>query len=155
MIRLFKFHKKSFIGILFILILNSCQLKEPQKTHGINFLINRSEKLIVNKTNKNDVIKILGNPQIRSQNNENEWFYIERVFTKGKFYKLGQNVLKKNNVLVIKFDNYGLIKEKIILKKEDINQIRFSERTTQSERKNKSFTERFLSSVKEKMYGGK
>ena len=41
-------------------ILSNCQFKDPIKGHGINFLENRSEKLIVNKSNKNDVINILG-----------------------------------------------------------------------------------------------
>ena len=47
-----------FIGLL--TILTNCQLKEPKKIHGINFLENRESLLIVNKTNKNDVIKLIG-----------------------------------------------------------------------------------------------
>ena len=42
----------------------------------------------------------------------NEWIYIERVLTKGDFHKFGQNVLKTNNVLVLSFDKYGILKTK-------------------------------------------
>ena len=138
-----------------LLILNNCQLKEPDKVHGINFLKNRSNQLILNKTNKNDVIKLLGNPHIKSDASNNEWIYIERIFSKGKLYKLGQNVLKENNVLVISFNKYGLIDQKIFLDKKNLNEIKFSNKITESEMQKKSFAERFLTSIKEKMYGGK
>ncbi len=138
-----------------LLILNNCQLKEPDKVHGINFLKNRSNQLILNKTNKNDVIKLLGNPHIKSDTSNDEWIYIERIFSKGKLYKLGQNVLKENNVLVISFNKYGLIDQKIFLDKKNLNEIKFSNKITESEMQKKSFAERFLTSIKEKMYGGK
>ena len=100
--------------ILFSLI--GCKLQEPSKNHGIIFLENRSEKLFVNKTNQNDVIKIVGNPHWKSINNEFEWVYIERVVVKGEFHKLGQNVLKTNNVLVLNFDKYGVLKKRFLTK---------------------------------------
>ena len=59
-------------------ILSNCQLKEPIKSHGINFLENRSNKIIANKSNKNDVINILGNPHTKSINDDNIWFYFDR-----------------------------------------------------------------------------
>ena len=40
------------------------------------------------------LLKLIGQPHTKSINNENEWIYIERILTKGKFHKLGQNVLK-------------------------------------------------------------
>ena len=104
------------ILIILLFILNSCKLQEPTKNHGILFLENRANKLTLNKDNTNDVIKIIGSPQIKSLNN-NEWIYIERVLTKGKFIKLGQNVLKENNILVLSFDKYGILENKIFLDK--------------------------------------
>ena len=102
----FKNHYISLL-ILFLIFLTSCQLKESSKNHGILFLENRSKKLIVNKTNQNDTISIIGQPHSKSINNENEWIYIERIFTKGKFHKLGKNVLAANNVLYLEFNKYG------------------------------------------------
>ena len=143
-----------FIIISFI-ILNNCQLQEPSKNHGIIFLKNRSEKLIVNKSNKNDVIKSVGQPHSRSINNENEWFYIERILSKGEFHKLGRNVLKENNILVLNFDKYGILKSKKLIGKDEKNKLKFSKNETVNELTQKSVVERFLSSIRGKMYGNK
>ena len=89
-----------------------CQLQEPHQNHGILFLENRSAKLKIDVSNKNDVIKNIGHPHSKSINDENEWIFIERTLTKGEFHKLGRNILKESNILVLKFDKYGILKEK-------------------------------------------
>ena len=103
----FKYH---FIKVLLLLffILISCQLQEPAKNHGILFLENRSDQLTVKKTNKNDVLKTIGQPHSRSIDNEHIWIYVERTLSKGKYHRLGQHTLKTNNVLVLTFDKYGV-----------------------------------------------
>ena len=113
------------------LILIGCQLQEPTKTHGILFLENRSNQLTVKKNNKNDVLKLIGSPHSRSFNNEDEWIYIERVLTKGSFHKLGQNVIKSNNVLVLSFNKYGILNSKNFLNQGDLNQLSFSKSITE------------------------
>lgn len=152
---MFFFKKNHFKIIFIIIILTSCKLQEPNKPHGIVFLENRAKKMIVNKTNKNDVIRIAGNPHIKDDNNENNWIYIERVLSKGKYHHLGRHKLKDNNVLVLNFDKYGVLKDKKILKKEDINKIDFSENTTENELSEKSFVQTFLQSIKQKMYSNR
>ena len=139
---LFKNHKIFYFAVIFNILIG-CKLQEPLKTHGIVYLENRSEKLIINKSNKNDVIQIFGQPQVKSQDNDDTWVYIERILSKGKYHKLGKNVLKSNNVLVLKFDKYGILKEKIILDKFDKNSLVFSENTTQNQMSQKSFVEKF------------
>jgi len=154
---MFLYFKYHFNKILFLLlfILISCQLQDSAKNHGILFLENRSNKLIVNKTNKNDVIDIIGQPHSKSFNNEDIWIYIERTLSKGKYHKLGQHTLKTNNVLVLDFDKYGVLKEKKFYNKEDISKISFSKKKTENELAKKSFVENFLQSIKQKMYGNK
>ena len=150
----FKYHfKKVYIVLLFILI--GCQLQEPTKNHGIVFLENRSNKLLINKTNQNDVLKIIGQPHSKSIKDLNTWIYIERVLTKGKYHKLGKHVLKSNNVLVLSFDKYGVLKAKDFYDKNDIKKMEFSKKKTENKLTKKSFVESFLSSIKEKMYGSK
>ena len=100
------------------IILTHCQLQEPKKVHGINFLENREKVLIVNKTNKNDVVTLIGKPHLTSITYPNKWIYFQRTMTKGKLHKLGQNVLKENNVLELNFDKYGVLKDKKLYKKE-------------------------------------
>ena len=150
----FKNHFNRLFIVLFI-ILTACQLQEPTKNHGIVFLENRSNKLIINKTNKNDVLNIIGQPHSKSINDDNIWIYFERTLSKGKYHKLGKNVLKKNNTLVLKFDKFGILKSKKIFNKNNTNKIAFSEKETKNELSKKSFVESFLSSLKQKMYGNR
>ncbi len=151
---LFKNHKIFYFAVIFNILIG-CKLQEPLKTHGIVYLENRSEKLIINKSNKNDVIQIFGQPQVKSQDNDDTWVYIERILSKGKYHKLGKHVVKENNVLVLQFNKYGILFEKNFLTKEDINKIAFSSNTTDNELTKKSFVENFLQSVKQKMYGNR
>ena len=150
------FIKHRTVQIIFIFfILNACQFQEPTKNHGILFLENRANKLTIDTSNKNDAIKVLGIPHSKSIDNDNKWIYIERTLTKGEFHKLGQTILKTNNVLILSFDKYGVLKEKKILNKNDKNKIAFSDKETNNNLTQKSFVEKFLSSVKSKMYGNK
>lgn len=136
-------------------ILSSCKLQEPNQSHGIVFLENRAKKLVLNKSNKNDVTRIIGFPQIKDDLNENIWIYIERVLTKGKYHELGRHKLKENNILILKFDKYGILKVKEITKKEDINKLSFSKRETDNDLTKKSFVQSLLQSVKQKMYSNR
>ena len=144
-----------FVLIIVLFILNCCQLQEPKKNHCIVFLKNRSEKLIVNKSNKNDVLNIVGQPHTKSVDDVDEWIYMERTLTKGEFHKLGQNVLEKNNILILNFDKFGILIEKELLNKEAVEKIKFSKKTTSNQLSKKSFITKMLSSIKEKMYGSR
>ena len=148
----FKYHKYK-IFLFFILI--GCQLQEPIKNHGILYLENRSDKLTLKESNKNDVIKVLGQPHSVSINDENLWLYLERSLSKGKYHKLGRHILKENNVLVLNFDKYGVLKSKDFYNKNNIKKVSFSKKETRNELSKRSFVENFLSSIKQKMYGNK
>ena len=137
-----KYHFNKTLLIIFFILIN-CQLQDPDKNHGILFLENRSNQLVINKSNQNDVIKLIGQPHSRSITNEDIWIFIERTLSKGKYHKLGRHVLKTNNVLVLTFN------------KEDIKKIKFAKKETQNELTKKSFVESFLSSIKAKMYGNR
>ena len=140
------------IYLLLFIILLGCQLQEPAKNHGILFLENRSNELKVQKSNKNDVIKLLGQPHTKTFNNDDVWIYIERILTKGKYHKLGRHELKTNNTLILNFDKYGVLASKNFYDKKDINNIKFSKKETDNNLSKKSFVQSFLQSVKNKMY---
>ena len=147
-----KVYYKYIIVLSFFIFFSGCQLQEPYQNHGILFLENRSAKLKVNKSNKNDVLKNVGHPHSKSINDDNEWIFIERTLTKGEFHKLGRNILKESNILVLKFDKYGILKEKTFLTKEDIKKLAFSDSVTSNELSQKSFVQKFLTSLRDKMY---
>tara|TARA_B100000700_G_C14479899_1_gene594601 strand:+ start:35 stop:505 length:471 start_codon:yes stop_codon:yes gene_type:complete len=149
---------KHFIVLLTVFLsffLTHCQNNKVVKSHGIFYLENRDKLLKVNDTNINDVIEILGQPHTKSLKDNNTWLYIERTRTRGKMTKLGKNVLLNNNVLVIKFNDYGILEEKILYNKEDMNEYKFAEATTENVIVRGGFLESFLASIREKMYAGK
>ena len=146
-----KFHNNLLYFIVFIILIG-CKLQEPLKTHGIIFLENRSQKLVLNQSNKNDVIRIMGRPHIKEDEINQSWIYLERILSKGKYHKLGRHILKENNILVLNFDKYGVLKNKKFLKKEDLKELEFSQKITENELTQKSFVQKFLQSIKQKMY---
>lgn len=152
---MFIFLKKHIKLFTLLFILAGCQLQEPSQNHGILFLENRSEKLSINTTNQNDIVKILGQPHSKSFDDDDVWIYIERSLSKGKYHKLGRHSLKSNNVLVLFFDKYGVLSQKKFYNKNDLKKISFSEKITENELSKRSFVEKFLSSVREKMYSGR
>jgi len=144
---------KNLIYISLLFILSNCQLKEPIKGHGINFLENRSKKITLNESNKNDVLNVLGNPHTTSIEDENLWFYFDRKIASGKILKFGDMDLLENNVLVLNFDKYGIVIQKEFFSKEDMKKIKYSEMTTKNPVSKQSFVASFLQSVRQKMYG--
>ena len=144
---------KIYIYIVILFILNTCKLQEPYNNHGIVNLATRAEAIQVNKSNFNDVIKIIGQPHTVSVEDKNEWIYFERILTKGEFHKLGQNVLKTNNILLLNFNKYGILENKQLIGKDAKKKIVFSQDKTENNLTQKSFVQKFLSSLKNKMYG--
>jgi len=128
-----------------------CQRNKVIKSHGIIFLEKREALLKTSVTNKNDVVDILGQPHIRSMKDKNTWLYIERTKTRGSVHRLGQNILLNNNVLVVKFNKYGILEEKIFYDKNKMNDHKFKKEVTDNVVKRGSFLESFLSSIRRKM----
>jgi len=59
--------------------------------------------------------------------------------------------LLNNNVLVVKFDKYGVLEEKLFYDKEKMNKHKFSEEVTDNVVTRGSFLQSFLSSLRNKM----
>ncbi len=139
------------ILIILIILITSCQRNEVIKTHGVAYLKKREKLIIVNKSNKNDVVKILGQPSTKGLVDDNLWIYIERTRTRGKLLKLGQNYLMKNNVLVLDFNKYGILEKKEFYNKDKMNRLSFDKDITENEIRKENFIYSFLSSVRQKM----
>ena len=121
------------------------------KHHGVPFLEKKQNSLVLNESNKNDVIKILGNPSTKSFFDDNIWIYIERKQTQSELINLGKMEIYKNDVLVVEFDDLGILKNK---KLNDINKmenIMIAKETTENVNKNKSFLYDFMSSMRQKI----
>ena len=99
---------KIFIIFIFLLTLN-CSINKVSKTHGFRLLETKYDKILLNKSNKNDIRKIIGPPSSKSKFDDS-WIYIERQ-------KTNQSLMKLNKIL-----NF-LIKLKPIKKISIIKQI--------------------------------
>jgi len=143
--------KKILYIFLILIFTKACQRNEIIKTHGISYLEKREKLIFVNKTNKNDTIKLFGEPSTRGMTDDNVWIYIERTITKGKILKLGKNELTKNNVLVLEFDKYGILKEKELYNKDSMKNLTFAKEVTENKIRKENFIYGFLSSVRQKM----
>tara|TARA_B100001564_G_scaffold125792_1_gene105015 strand:+ start:121 stop:543 length:423 start_codon:yes stop_codon:yes gene_type:complete len=118
--------------------------------HGVPFLEKKQLSLIVNKTNKNDIKKVLGVPSTRSKFDNDVWIYIERQQTQSRLKNLGKLVLLKNDVLVLEIDNYGILKKKDFYNKEDMGKIKIDNETTKTVFRKNSFIYEFMSSMRQK-----
>ena len=143
--------KNIYLLGFFLLFIFGCQQKEVIKTHGVAYLKNREKLIIVNESNKNDTVSILGQPSTKGMVDDDLWIYIERTRTRGKLLKFGRNYLKKNNVLVLEFDKYGILKKKEFYDKGKMNKISFAKDITENELRKENFIYSFLSSVRQKM----
>ena len=93
----------------------------------------------------------MGPPSTRSAFDQNVWIYIERTKTSTTIFKLGAKKTKKNNVLVLKIDNSGLLKKKNYYDLDKMNKIKFSDEITQSGYQKDSYVYNVLTSLREKI----
>ena len=114
-------------------------------------LKNNENFILVNKSNKNDVIKFLGEPSTKSNFDNNVWFYIEQKKQNKSIVKLGKQYIEENNVLTIYFDNKGIVSKKKFLNKNDLKQIEFAKKETKPIYNNNSFMYEFLTSFRDKI----
>ena len=141
---------KIYFIIIFLCIAN-CSFNKAIKHHGVNFLEKKQEKLILNTTNKNDIVKILGPPSTKSTFDNDVWIFIERKTTTKKLFKLAREKLLVNNVLVLEIDSYGLLVKKEFYNIEKMNDLDFSKKTTEAIYTKKSFVYDFMSSMRQKL----
>ena len=138
--------------IIFIsFIVSNCSFKPVVKHHGVPFLEKKQLELTINKSNKNDIRKILGNPSTTSKFDNDIWIYIERKQTQSELKNLGRMKIFKNDVLVLEIDSQGMLKKKEFYNKDDMENIKIVEATTESGFKRNSFIYEFMSSMRQKI----
>ena len=137
--------------ILISIIVSNCSMRPVVNHHGVPYLEKKQAALIVDETNINDIRKSLGNPSTTSKFDNDIWIYIERKQTQSKLKNLGRMKIYKNNVLVLEIDNYGVLKKKEFYNKEDMENIKIVEATTEVTFQRNSFIYDFMSSMRQKI----
>ena len=143
--------KNYLILIIIFLFISNCTLNKVLSQHGVNFLEKKQEKLTVNVTNSNDIIKLLGPASTKSTFDNDVWIYIERVKSSSKVLRLGKKDLIENNVLILEINNKGILSQKIFIDKEKMNNLEFSSDMIEMSGTKRSFIYDFLSTLRKKM----
>ena len=138
-----------FFFILFFFTLN-CSINKVSNLHGFRFVDTKLDKIELNKSNKNDVIKIIGPPSSKSTFN-NSWLYFERKKTNQSLFKLGKKTISRNNILIIEFNKMGLVKDKTLLNLNDMNDIEIAEKKTEKDFTQDNFIYNLLSTLRNKI----
>ena len=138
-----------FFFILFFFTLN-CSINKVSSLHGFRFVDTKLDKIELNKSNKNDVRKIIGPPSSKSTFN-NSWLYFERKKTNQSLFKLGKKTISRNNILIIEFNKMGLVKDKTLLNLNDMNDIEIAEKKTEKDFTQDNFIYNLLSTLRNKI----
>ena len=94
---------KKLLIVIFLLTI-SCTNNKVVKNHGLTALEIKANKIKLLKSNKNDVLNIIGKPSTVSLFDENSWFFIGREKVNQSVFKLGKSKIEKNNVLEVTFN---------------------------------------------------
>ena len=138
-----------FFIFLFLFTLN-CSSNKVSNNHGFISLQEKFEKITINQTNKNDILSIIGPPSSVSNFDKNKWFYIQRLKTNQSLFKLGIKKIDKNNILIVKFNNKGILMAKKILNINDMKDIEYVKDITEKEFKQNDILFKIFSSIREK-----
>lgn len=138
---------KNFAIFALTISLASCTLNKIDNVHGVPNLKNKSKLLKINKSNKNDIVKLLGPAPIKSEK-EKKWTYFEVRETKTKF---GKKDIYVNDYIEITFDKYGLISNFDFYDLNSMQKLKFSEDTTRSLGVKDTFSKNLLSSTRKRL----
>ena len=107
--------KKIFI-FTFIFIL-SCSTNKVKNNHGVSSLNNKFNKIVLENSNSNDILNLLGPPSTKSSFDTNIWIYIERKKNNHFFIEFQDPINNKNYKDKIELsDKLNKVLEKMVIK---------------------------------------
>ena len=106
---------------------------------------------MVSKSNKNDVLNILGKPSLISLFDNNSWIFIQTEKINQSIFKLGKSKITRNNVLEIKFNNKGIVNNLKFYALNDMNDLNVVKDITVSEYENTGSIGKLFKSIEQKI----
>ena len=137
--------------VFIIIFISNCTLNKVVKHHGVHNLKKKSDKLELQSTNTNDVIRDLGIPSTKSTFDNDVWIYLERKITSSELKTLGRKKLLLNDVLILDFNKRGILVKKEFLTMDDMNDYTMVEDNTQVLNRRTSFVSTALTSLRQKI----
>ena len=142
---------KTLLLLTIFFLFANCTNKLAIEHHGVNKLSIKQDKLILNETNKNDIIKILGRPSTTSFFDNELLFFMERKEAAGSILKLGNKKILVNDVLIVEINKYGLLEKKTFYDISKMQKIKISKNKTEVDYQKDTFIYDFLSSMRQKI----
>ena len=142
--------KKIYLFLILIFISN-CSLNKAVQHHGVHNLQKKQEKVQINISNKNDVLKIIGPPSAKSTFEDDIYIYIERKTSSSRLTRLGKKILLVNNVLILDINNKGILVKKEFFNKDDMNNLNFDKTETKADHSKKSFVYNFFYTLRQRI----
>ena len=128
----------------------NCSINKVSNTHGYRFIEKKYDDIIINKSNKNDIRKMIGPPSSVSEFDD-IWFYIERKKTSQSIFKLGKKKISANNVILLEFNSMGIVSNKSILDLNDMNNVKISNEITKKKFNQDNTVYNILTTLREKL----
>ena len=94
--------------------------------------------------------KLIGPPSSTSTFDD-MWFYIERQKVNQSIVKLGKKKISSNNIIILKFDNKGIVSKKDFLDLNKMNNIKIAEAKTEKKFNQDNMIYNILSTLREKI----
>ena len=141
--------KNILLFSIFLFTLN-CSINKVSNIHGLILIEKKIDRIKLNNSNKNDVRLIIGPPSSISKFDDT-WFYIERKKTNQSILKLGTKKISKNNILILEFNNLGLVSNKKILNLNDMNDLKIAEKITKKKFGQDNAVYNILTTLREKI----
>ena len=138
----------SFIFIFFFTL--NCSINKVSNTHGFRFIDKKYDEILLNKTNKNDIRNSIGPPSSISKFGDT-WFYIERRKTNQSLFKLGKKKISSNNIIVLEFNNMGMVSKKKLLDLSNMNDLKIAEKMTEKKFSQDNMIYNVLTTLREKI----
>ena len=141
---------KAYLLIFLFLFTLNCSINKVSNLHGYRSMEDNYEKIVLAKSNKNDLRKMIGPPSSISKFDD-IWFYIERKKKNQSIYKLGKKKISSNNILIVEFNSLGLVENKSLIDINDMNDFKIDEKKTQKKFSQDNFVYNLLSTLREKV----
>ena len=136
---------------IFLIFISACSNNKVVNSHGLKELSKKYSKIEISKSNKNDVLNIIGKPSSISLFDENLWFFIERENVNQSVFKLGKSKIQKNDVIEIVFNDNGIVKTKKIYDLNDMNDLKMIKESTNKTYGTSSPIGKFIKSMEQKL----
>ena len=142
---------KILILLILFLSISNCKLNRIENNHGVHFLEKKQQNLIVNESNKNDIIMLLGQPSTKGSFNNDLWIYIERKKTGTNLTNFGRKKIFINNVLSLELNEQGLLVKKDFKNIEDMKDLEFNPNDTSIGFRKRTFVYDFVTTLIQKI----